>query len=199
MHGDKTVDGDHDDSIAAIDFDRDHHHAICYSTTMSYKSPMNSGRIQLDPAHPGTTVRKAFLIEALLNLGSFPLITHPRFCLSLLLNNPSQVNASSVFFARFFGGLVVGALTPGLLYGYQNTRQGIESRKTVYVSLGLGECVLIPLLIAEAMKGGGRDAALSVHAALAAILLLAPPLLWRIYVLYFRPEMMGRYSEVKQQ
>jgi hypothetical protein len=166
---------------------------------MSYKSPMGSSRVQLDPAAPGTTVRKAFLIEALLNAGSFPLITHPRFCLSLLLNNPSQINASSVFFARFFGGLVVGALTPGLLYGYQNTRQGIESRKTVYMALGVGECFLIPLLIIEAMKGGGRDAALSVHAALSAIFLLAPPLMWRIYAMFIRPEMMGRYTEIKQQ
>jgi len=160
---------------------------------------MISPRIQLDPAHPGTAVRKAFLIEGLLNFASFPLITHPRFCLSLLLNNPSQVNASSAFFAKFFGGLVVGALGPALLYGYQNTRQGIESRKTVYVSLGLGECVMIPLLLGEAMKGGGSDAALSVRAALGAIMLLAPPLLWRIYVLFVRPEMMGRYTEVKQQ
>ena len=169
------------------------------SNKSPYKSPTNNPRIELDPAYPGTTIRKAFLIEALLNLGSFPLITHPRFCLSLLLNNPYQVNASSAFFARFFGGLVVGALTPGLLYGYLNTRQGIESRKTVYVSLGLGECVLIPLLVLEAMKGGGLDAALSVHGALAAIMLLAPPLLWRVYVLFLRPDMLGRYREVKGQ
>lgn len=92
----------------------------------------------------------------------------------------------------------MGGLTPGLLYGYQNTRRGIDSRRQVYIALGLGECILIPLLVAEASKGGGRDAALSVSAALGAILLLAPPLIWRVYVLFIKPEMVGRYTELKR-
>lgn len=162
-------------------------------------SQSSSNKSQLDPLHPGTTVRKAFLIEAILNFLSFPLITHPKLILSLLLNNPYQINASTILFAKLFGGLVVGGLTPGLLYGYQNTRRGIDSRRQVYFALGAGECLLIPLLLAEAAKGGGVDAALSVRASLGAILLLAPPLVWRVYVLFVRPEMVGRFKEIKDE
>ncbi|KAK1925248.1 hypothetical protein DB88DRAFT_185921 [Papiliotrema laurentii] len=165
---------------------------------MPYRAP-SSASIQLDPTCTGSTVRRAFLLEALLNLGSFPLVTHTRFCLSLLLNNPSDINPSSILFARLFGGIVVAVLTPALLCGYRNTRQGIESRRPVYIALGLGECALIPLLLGEAMKKGGRGAALSPLGALGAVSLLVPPLLWRIYVLYVKPEMLGRYTEVKDE
>jgi hypothetical protein len=166
---------------------------------MSSKSPNDAGKIKLDPACTGSTVRRAFLIEAILNLCSFPLITHPRLVLSIILNHSSYINPASILFAKLFGGVVIGGLTPGLLYGYQNTRQGIDSRRSVYYALGLGEIILIPLLLQEAAKDGKSDAALSTHGALGAIMMLAPPLLWRIYVLFGHPEMLGRYTEVKTE
>ncbi|WVQ98400.1 hypothetical protein IAU59_005523 [Kwoniella sp. CBS 9459] len=162
------------------------------------KSPAVEAPIRLDPTHDGHVVRQAFLIEAILNLCSFPMITHPRFVLSLLLNRPADISPSLVLFVRLFGGIVIGGLTPGLLYGYQNTRQAIDSRKQVYISLGLGEGILIPILIGELLKGGKQDAALSVKGALGAIMCLAPPLAWRIYVLLFKPHLLGRYTELKK-
>jgi hypothetical protein len=65
--------------------------------------------------------------------------------------------------------------------------------------LGLGELGLIPILIAEVRKNGGHDAALSAKTALVAIASLAPLLLWRVYVLYVKPEMIGRYREVREK
>ena len=55
--------------------------------------------------------------------------------------------------------------------------------------------MLIPVLLLEAMKGGSRDAALSVKVAMGSILCLAPPLVWRLYVLVARPDLLGRYTE----
>ncbi|WVF72552.1 hypothetical protein IAT40_007369 [Kwoniella sp. CBS 6097] len=163
------------------------------------KSPATETPIRPDSLHDGHPIRQAFLIEAILNLCSFPLITHPRFVLSLLLNRPSDINPSLVLFVRLFGGLVVGGLTPGLLYGYQNTRQAINTRKQVYISLGLGEILLIPILIGELLKGGRYGAALSVKGSIGAIMCLAPPLVWRIYVLFFRPQLFGKYTEIKAE
>ncbi|OCF31443.1 hypothetical protein I317_07699 [Kwoniella heveanensis CBS 569] len=163
------------------------------------KSPATEASVRLDPVHDGHPVRQAFLIEAILNLLSFPLITHPRFVLSLILNRPTDINPSLVLFTRLFGGIVVGGLTPGLLYGYRNTRQAIETRKQVYISLGLGEVLLIPVLIGELLKGGQGDAALSMRGAAGAIMCLAPPLAWRIYVLVFKPQLLGRYTELKKE
>lgn len=161
-------------------------------------SSASNPQVRPDPSNNGQTIRKAFLLEATANLMSFPIITNTHFVLSFLLNDPSHINPSSVLFARLFGGIVIGGLTPPLLAGYTNTRNGIESRRVTYTLLGLGECLLIPMLLLEASKGGSKDAALSVRAALGSIALLAPPLLWRLYCMFIRPDIFGSYVDKKE-
>ena len=159
------------------------------------KSPDANPRVIPDPAYSGSTIRKAFVVEAVANLFTIPLITNTHFTLSMLLNNPAQINPSSILFARLFGGLIVGGLTSALLAGSANTRNGIESRRPVYLLLGLGEAFLIPLLVLELTKNGGPGAALSKKVAAASIVCLVPPLLWRLFVLFIRPDLLGRYTE----
>ncbi|KAK4687291.1 hypothetical protein P7C73_g2809, partial [Tremellales sp. Uapishka_1] len=163
------------------------------SISMARLSP-----ISLDAHHPGTTVRRAIILEAFLNLLSFPLLTHTRTVLSLLLLHPHHINPSSVLFARLFGGIIIGGLTPLLLCAVPNTRIGIDSRRTAYIALGLGEVLLIPLLVHQATLGGKGDAALSPTAAIVSIGMLLPPLLWRVYTLFIAPTMLGRYQEAKK-
>lgn len=162
---------------------------------MSFRRPASSTRAQIDPKHQGSIVRRAFLLEAVLNLFTIPLVTNTRAALSFLLARPAQINPALVLFARLFGGLVIGGLTPLLIHGSRNTVSGIESRRIAYIALGLGEVLLIPLLVNEALKKGGPGAALSVRGAVGAILCLAPPLMWRAYVLFVDPELVGRYRE----
>ena len=160
----------------------------------SSKSPASNPPVIPDPDQNGSTIRKAFLAEAIANLFSIPLITNTRFILSLLLLHPSDINPASILFARLFGGIIVGGLTSALLAGATNTRNGIESRRPTYLLLGLGEALLIPILAIEAAKEG-MDAALSTKVAVGSIGLLAPPLVWRCYVLFVRPDLLGRYKE----
>ena len=158
--------------------------------------------IQVDPAHTGKTVRKAFLLESVLNLFTLPLIFAPQRVLSWIILDPLvRINPATVLFARCFGGLVVGALTPALWLGLPQTKTAIESRRTVYLLLAGGEIALIPLLVDQVMKGGDvqAGAAISVKVALMAIAGLLPPLLWRMYVLFARPEMLGRYRNIKDE
>lgn len=89
---------------------------------------------------------------------------------------------------------MVGGLTSALLAGYSNTRNGIESRRVVYLMLGVGEALLIPVLVNEMLKDG-RDAAITKKVAGSVIGMLLPPLLWRLYVLVVRPDLLGRYTE----
>jgi hypothetical protein len=166
---------------------------------MSYRSVWANPSIELDPSNDGELVRKAFIFEGFLNLGTLPLITHPRTILPYLLSNPHQINASTVFFARLFGIIVVAALTPGLFAGARNTRNGIESRSVVYTTLGGAELVLIPMLMMEASKKGGLDSILGYKTAVLGLLGVTPPLLWRIWVLFFQPQLLGRYREVKSE
>lgn len=65
----------------------------------------------------------------------------------------------------------------------------------MYVMLGLGEALLIPMLALELWKDGGRDAAISKKVAVASIACLVPPLLWRCYVLGARPDLLGKYTD----
>jgi hypothetical protein len=163
---------------------------------MPSKSPASNPPIRPSPSHDGSVIRKAFLAEAFANLFTIPLITNTRWTLGLLLKHPSHINPTSILFARLFGGIIVGGLTSALLAGYSNTRNGIESRRIVYLLLGMGEALLIPMLVLEALKNGGRDAALSVKVAVGSIVCLLPPLVWRLYVLGIKPELLGRYTEV---
>ncbi|KAG9186703.1 hypothetical protein G6011_09811 [Alternaria panax] len=160
------------------------------------KSPATNPNVTPDPSQNGSTIRKAFLLEAFANLFTIPLITNTRWTLSLLLNNPSRdINPTSILFARLFGGLVVGGLTSALLAGATNTRNGIESRRPTYMLLGLGEAVLIPMIVLDLLEGGRPSAALSEKVAAASVACLVPPLFWRLYVLFVRPDLLGAYTE----
>jgi hypothetical protein len=53
------------------------------------------------------------------------------------------------------------------------------------------------MLMNEVMKGGRGSAVLGYWTALMGVLSVTPPLLWRIWVLFVKPEMLGRYREVK--
>jgi hypothetical protein len=161
------------------------------------KSPAANPNITPDPSQNGSTIRKAFVLEAAANLFTIPLVTNTRFVLSFLLLHPSHINPSSILFARLFGGLVVGGLTSALLAGATNTRNGIESRRPTYLLLGLGEACLLPILAIEAAKGGSVDAALSAKVAVVCMGMLAPPLVWRLFVLLVRPDLLGKYTETR--
>lgn len=57
---------------------------------------------------------------------------------------------------------------------------------------------MIPLLAAQAFGGGGAkgDKALSAKAAVMGMGMLAPPLVWRVWVGFFRP---GRFGAVERE
>jgi hypothetical protein len=151
----------------------------------------------IDPSPSSALIQRAFLLEAFLNLCSFPLFTHTHTVLSFILLDPSQITPATILFTRFFSAVVLGGLTPPLILGARNTREGIESRSRTYILLGLGEVLMIPLLVAEAAGGGnGKGKALSTKAALAGIGMLLPPLVWRVWVGFFRP---GRFGSVMRE
>ena len=61
--------------------------------------------------------------------------------------------------------------------------------------LGLGEALLIPMIVLDLIEGGGPNAALSKKVAAASVACLVPPLFWRLYVLFVRPDLLGQYTE----
>jgi len=81
-----------------------------------------------------------------------------------------------------------------LLLAVPNTKNGIESRPIIYSTMLSTEVALLPLLAWQAMTGS----TLSPNALANVAGGLIGPILWRIWVLKYRPELMGRYTEEKK-
>lgn len=166
------------------------------SKNSKYTAPSMVIPVEVDPSAPGTVVRRAMAIEALLNLGTLPLLLYPKELLSYVVSRPTEITDTAAIMAQLFGAIVVGALTPLLLLGVPNTRSAIESRRTIYYALGAGEAILIPFFLLQASSG---DVGLTSRACIGVVSCLVPPVLWRAYVFLQKPEWFGRYCDVKKE
>jgi hypothetical protein len=161
----------------------------------NYISQANpSPAVEVDPTAPGTFIRYAMAIEGTLNiLAGVPMLFYPSIFLSLMAKSPAvytSVSPSTAMF-QWIGALILG-ITPQLFLALPNTRRAIESRRMVYISLGAGELALIPLFLWQA----SRDSGFTSTALGNAVVMLAPALLFRGYVLFVKPSLMGRYRDV---
>ncbi|MCJ1285605.1 hypothetical protein MMC26_004946 [Xylographa opegraphella] len=148
--------------------------------------------ISLDPSAPGTIMRSALLIEALSNiLGAIPMIFLTRPLLTLI--SSSAPSPLAVSLTQWLGGLICGLAAP-LLLAYPNTRRAIESRTTVYWTLGAGEGALVPLMLWQYMSQG-QGSGLPGGFLLGAAGVLGATAAWRLWVMLVRPEWMGRYRD----
>ncbi|MCJ1386503.1 hypothetical protein MMC17_009629 [Xylographa soralifera] len=148
--------------------------------------------ISLDPSAPGTIMRSALLIEALSNiLGAIPMIFLTRPLLSLI--SSSAPSPLAVSLTQWLGGLICGLAAP-LLLAYPNTKRAMESRTTVYWTLGAGEGALVPVMLWQYMSQG-QGSGLPGGFLLGAAGVLAATAAWRLWVMLVRPEWMGRYRE----
>ncbi|GAB7348006.1 hypothetical protein MBLNU459_g5501t2 [Dothideomycetes sp. NU459] len=161
-----------------------------------YVVPSLATPVEMDPSAPGTIVRRAMVIEALFNIGTLPLLLYPKEMLSYVVTRPSEITDTAATMAQLFSTLVVGALTPLLLLGVPNTRSAIESRRTIYYTLGAGEAFLIPYFLYQATVG---HSGLTPLACLGMASCLIPPVSWRAYVFLQKPEWFGRYRDARKE
>jgi len=157
---------------------------------------LTSSAVEIDPTSPGTVIRYAMAFEAGLNIfGATIMLTYPSQILSYMVNKPSANTAASAQLLQWLGALTAGLAVP-LLCALPNTREAIESRRTVYYTLGAGEGFLIPLFLwqASAADTGLSPTALGICAAV-----LFPTMVWRGLVLFGKPEWLGRGSDVNKQ
>ena len=94
---------------------------------------------------------------------------------------------------QWLGGLTLALMTP-LLLAVPNTKSGIESRPVVYSTMLSMEVALLLLIAWQAIAGD----TLSPKALASVAGSLTGPILWRIWVLKYEPEIMGRYTEDKK-
>lgn len=148
---------------------------------------------------PGTLIRYAFGVEAVLNIVSGTgMLMYPEQSLAFLVEDPiTDINRFSIAQIQWIA-MFVYCLTAPLLLGIPNTRTAIESRPIIYWTLFSGELFLISLFIHQANAGASMGIGSSTLYMMCGS--LAPLALWRLFVLFVRPDFMGRYidNEIKK-
>ena len=143
-------------------------------------------------------IQTALLGEAAMNIpGIIALTFFPTRTLSYFLASPHpnlELNATAILLARSVGLLIL-TLTPQLLLAYPNSKDCVVKRKLAYITLGIGEAALIPLLLWEAFRAEDGQKAAGVWAggwtrkmSLVSAGNLVPFVAWRLYVFFVKPE-----------
>ncbi|MCJ1409938.1 hypothetical protein MMC19_004022 [Ptychographa xylographoides] len=160
----------------------------------TYNIPTTSStRIQLDPANPGTIIRYAFAVEAFFNIfGAIPMLFTPARLLSNLTVDPVTPLACSL--TQWLGALVL-SLTVPLLLCLPNTKRAVESRPTVYWTLGAGEAAAVVVMLVQLANGGNGFGITFLRVS---ILNLGGLCAWRAWVLGYRPEWVGGYRKARE-
>jgi len=162
---------------------------------VKYAQPtLASEPVEVDPDAKGTPIRWALGVEALLNIvGGTWMVFWPAQFLRLVVPKPSDVTPAAMISVQHYGGLVY-ALTVPIILAIPNTRRAIESRISTYYLLGSAEIAIICLSLYQAYgpAGGTGFTTNSLASASAGV---APVFLWRLFVLFRKPEWLGRYRE----
>ena len=148
-----------------------------------------SERIFIDPRYDGRIIRRAFALESCLNLSPLFMLVWPRYTLELIVLHPRHINPTSILLFRFVAGLFLAGCTTPLVIGYQNTKQGMETRRPAYYIPGLGEVVFIHFLLNDILTAmsSPQHAVFSVKGGVTALSMLLPSFAWRIYALFVQP------------
>jgi hypothetical protein len=99
---------------------------------------------------------------------------------------------TSVAFLQWIGILVLG-ITPRLFLAILNTRTAIQSRRMIYLTLGVGELSL-PTMFMLQVYDSNAGVGITKNALLTAAGMLVPLVLFfRSYLLFVKPNLQGRY------
>lgn len=155
-----------------------------------------------------TTIQLALALEAAANvLSATCMLLYPRDILSLLtatpsstasLLNPTSAPPAAIYFLQWLAVLTYG-LTPQLLFALPEHRGARDKRWTAYITLGSIDVVLIPVMVWQALMWGSDDGELTRRALLGCAGGLMPFMVWRVWVLGFRPELLEDSGESEKK
>lgn len=164
-----------------------------------YPYPTTTPLITVDPSAPGNAIRIALFVESIFNF-TFSTYTFlaPHHALSMLSSSPTLITTLTITLLQFMG--VIGyAMTLLMVLAIPNTRRGIELRVPTYLFLGTAEVLLITLFAYLGLVEGVETTGIEGKTWVNLTANLVPPLLWRVSVLYLKPEWLGRYTDVAKK
>ena len=142
------------------------------------------------------TIQLALALEATANLfGATCMLLFPGPIITYLTSPPSPAfsttpDPASSHLVQWLAALVYG-LTPPLLLALPNHKDARAKRWIAYSTLGAGEASLIAVMLWQAFLGTDGGAGFTRRALLGCVGGLMPFMLWRVWVLFVRPELLG--------
>lgn len=151
--------------------------------------------ITIDPSAQGHQIRLALVVESALNIFfSLYILLYPSHALYHLSYSPRYVNPLSSSLLHILA-IMVWTITVPLLLAIPNTRQGIESRVPAYLTLGTSEVFLLGMLGWLGFVKGEGETGVSDRAVAILASNITGALAWRVFVLWVKPEWVGRYKD----
>ncbi|KAM5353119.1 hypothetical protein ACJ41O_000255 [Fusarium nematophilum] len=160
-------------------------------------SPRNS--VEIDPSAPGTIVRIAFAAESVVNffILGFPMIFNAKKSLESMFLSDGQSatpQAASVF--QLFG-LNLLAMTAPMVLALPNKPGAIELRRLSYQMIATFEAAAVPLTIWQAWVGEEGSGFNPDKLTWGFVVPMGVLGAFRAFVLYVKPEWMGKYRVKK--
>ena len=119
----------------------------------------------------------------------------PHQVISMIAKSPRRDDSTLSANMLQISGTLILALTAPLVMAYPNTATGVASRHIAYITLGLGEVLIIPGLLVWLQSG---QSALSDGFLLLMLAALSGTLAWRVFCGFVKPEWMGITSDKRR-
>lgn len=155
--------------------------------------------LEMDPNTPATGLRIALVAESIANLVmGIPMVFNPRAAIrgqflpfTDLLSQPPSPEAASL--AQYMGASVL-ALNVGLWLGVPNKPGAIEIRRTTYSMLAGLEVIYVAVVLWQVLLGGESATGVNLGKAMQAFVVpMSVACLLRLWVLFKRPQSLGKY------
>ncbi|PSK33487.1 hypothetical protein B9Z65_7374 [Elsinoe australis] len=132
-------------------------------------------------------IQSALLLEFLGNLtGGLGFLLAPRLSLSFFVRDSTLITPLSLSLLQMLGGITIALAVP-LVVAYPDTPSGVTHRRSAYLTLGAGEAMIVPLMLAWR---GSEGCPFSDGFVFGGAGVLAGICAFRAYVLGFKPELM---------
>lgn len=165
-------------------------------TTIRKMSPNCPSSREVHPPKPGNIIRIALALESSFTVAvSAYYVFFPRHYLIHVMDAaPAQVTTTALQSTQQYGavGILIGA---GVGLFIPDTKAVVDCRQTLYLALLVFELLFIPLLLWQALR---MEGGMPRHSLLTAAAQFVPFVVWRVFVLGWKPEWLGRSPEGKK-
>lgn len=140
--------------------------------------------------HPGTIIQRALILETTgTALAGLLVLLHPTAFLTFLVSSPSSAITPLAIGLTQWIAVLSFAFSIACAFSIPDTARAVQSRWGLYWTLGLGEAAMCVLFLWQMGREG--EVGLSREGLWMGVLQLGGAVLWRGFVIVFKPHWFG--------